>query len=398
LTVILQFKKEFDRRYFAEVQNKKLLTDKYLEIIRHILEKFRHKHFENEKLRNEISLDSISSSNDDSSLNENFSSPKKIVKKEKENFEENLDKFERIIDILISITPEDMFKEVKSLILNEYENITNDIKTYLGKDTDENNKKFLSCISSNILFIISTITYKIDYYTITINWLVEKLNKFLIDFVEGASDVNEFVKSLDLVEKFVKIKKTYIKDFIENKDKILEEKEDNLVIVQEKEIRAEKNHNNFAFNKFCSFGRYFFNNLFSLIDTNINLSNFEKKNSGKEFDFFNRNKTNIYKKKYIQDLNFKHFFFRRYSLRKAFGLDKYFREFFNAKIANWKYSTILPGIKKIEICRICETTFEINEFVLHLYFCKEIKMNSQRLVEVKFQIKNELLELKNYRE
>jgi hypothetical protein len=309
-----------------------------------------------------------------------------------------LDKFERIIELLISITPEDMFKEVKSLILNEYENITNDIKSYLGKDTDENNKKFLSCISSNILFIISTITYKIDYYTITINWLVEKLNKFLIDFVEGASDVNEFVKSLDLVEKFVKIKKTYIKDFIENKDKIQEENEENLIIVEENEIRQEKNHNNFAFNKFCSFGRYFFNNLFSLIDTNIILQDFENKKSGKIIDISNKYKIIIYKEKYIKDLNFEHFFFRRYSLRKASPLDKYFREFFNAKIANWKYSTIQPGIKKIEICRICETTFEINEFVLHLYFCKEIKMNSQRLVNVKFQIKNVLLELGDYRE
>jgi len=396
--MILQFKKEFDNRYFRKVKSTKSLTDSNLEIIRHILEKFRKKHFENQKLKNEFSFNTISS-NDDSS-EENLTSPKLIgeKEKEKENFDENLDKFERIIEILISMTPEEMFKEVKSLILNEYENITNDIKSYLEKDTDENNKKFLSCISSNILFIISTITYKLDYYTITINWLVEKLNKFLIEFVEGASDVNEFVKSLDLVEKFVKIKKTYIKDFIENKEKIQEEKDENLIIVHEREIRTERNNSNFAFNKFCSFGRYFFNNLLSLIDTNINAPNFEKIKSGIISNPLDNFKTNTFKKKYLKDLNVEHFFFRRYSLRKASGLDKYYREFFNAKIANWKYSTIQPGIKKLEICRICETTFEINEFVLHLYFCKEIKMNSQRLVEIKFQIKNALLELSDYRE
>lgn len=397
--MILQFKKEFDTRYFAKVQNKKLLTDSNLEIIKVILEKFRKKHFENEQLKAEISLDSMSSSNEDSSFMDDLASPKKVIEKEKETFEENLDKFQRIIEILISLTPEDMFKEVKSLILNEYENITKEIQKYLEKDTEnEENKKFLSCISSNILFIISTITYKLDYYTITINWLVEKLNKFLIDFVEGASDMNQFSKSLDLVEKFVKIKKTYMKDFIENKEKIEEEKHENLIIVNEKENKTERNNNNFAFHKFCSFGRYFFNNLLSLIDTNINVPNFvenEKKNS---FITNIDKNSNMFKEKYKKDLHLEHFFFRRYSLKKASKLDKYFREFFNAKIANWKYSTIQPGIKKIEICRICETTFEINEFVLHLYFCKEIKMNSARLLEIKFQIKNALLELSDYRE
>ena len=54
------------------------------------------------------------------------------------------------------------------------------------------------------------------------------------------------------------------------------------------------------------------NNLFSLIDTNIILQDFENKKSGKIIDISNKYKIIIYKEKYIKDINFEHFFFRRY--------------------------------------------------------------------------------------
>ena len=296
--------------------------------------------------------------------------------------------------MLIKIQPEDLFKEVKSLILNEFDNTTNEIENYLEQNKNEKSKKLLTRISANILFIISDLTYKLDYYNLTINCIVEKLNRFFIDFVEITKNSIHFPKILDLIQKFVKIKKTFMKDFIEirekNKEGEFEDYDfDNKIIY------------NFALNKFCSFGRYFFNNLPDLVDINIsNNSNFKNQ------ALYTNRINNTFKNNYKNVLS-KCNFIRRNEIdtgnhlmdgKNKLYLDKYFKFYFKSKLVLWKYSFIQPGTKKIEICRICEKTFEINEFVLHLYFCKEQKLNHHNLLEIKYSLKKPLDNLKNYRE
>jgi len=445
LIKIMKFKMLFDRNFFdKEIETNKNFVNINLEIILNILRNFKEKELEKLNFENEnnfsLSMDSGDSSMDSPELSSsnNVSLQEKAKKRklsrfkeseEKENFIDNLEKFEQIVDILIKTNPEDLFREVKSIILNEYESTVNQIKDYLELNKSESTKKFLTCISANILFIISTITYKLDYYTITVNCLVEKLNKFFTFYVESTKDSNDCVKSLDLVQKFVKIKKTFMKEFIDNKQTIPEQSLDNLASIENSSLicgsgkensvsalaSANENLNvnvnerifyNFAFNKFCSFGRYFFNNIFSLLDFNVSIepdySNRKGINYEKLKDEFGCI-VNVYKDK-IKKRQGKNFIIWRkkqekYETRKyKLTLDKYFRMFFHSKLASWKYAMIQPGVKKIEICRICETTFEINEFVLHLFFCKEIRMNNQSLIGIKHEMKKAVEKLKAYRE
>lgn len=413
LKMILRFKLEFDRKYFEkEIEKNKSYVDIKLETILIILKKF--KDFQIENIDNNLS--SLCEDSDDSSMDSaenNDRSIKEMV--QNENFKDNLEKFQRLVEILIKTSPDDLFKEVKSMILNEYESTISEIKTYLEINQSESSKKFLLSISSNILFIISQITYKLDYYTITINCLVEKLNKFFINFVESTSNCNEFTKSLDLVQRFVKIKKTFMKEFIDNKQQIPEEENNKLNINTENSEKEDldedenfyNNYNekifyNFAFNKFYSFGRYFFNNMLLMLDMNIYIEpDYSNKNSVFNKDF-SKGVYNIYKYKFKRGLNQTHFIWKNkkqtLAERNRIIPDKYFKLFFNSKLASWKYALIQPGIKKIEICRICETTFEINEFVLHLYICKEQRMNLQSLLEIKHEMKKSIEQLKEYRE
>lgn len=413
-----------------------------LEIILNILRNFKEKQLEKLNLENEqnfsLSMDSDDSSMDSPEISCRKSSSEQANKRklsrfkeseENENFIDNLEKFEQIVEILIKTNPEDLFREVKSIILNEYESTVNEIKHYLEQNkNEESTKKILTCISANILFIISSITYKLDYYTITVNCLVEKLNKFFTFFVESTKDSDDYVKKLDLIVKFVKIKKTFMKEFIDNKQKIPEENFENSASMGNSELKGsakedsvsalaavnenfnvnvnEKIFYNFAFNKFCSFGRYFFNNIFSLLDFNVFIDPdyLDRKgiDYGKLKDEFGCI-VNVYKNK-IKNRQGKSFFLWRKKQEKnetqkyKLTLDKYFRMFFHSKLASWKYAMIQPGVKKIEICRICETTFEINEFVLHLFFCKETRMNNQSLIEIKHEMKKVVEKLKAYRE
>jgi len=424
-----------------EIESYKNIVDINLEIILNLLRIFKDKQYEKIQLENlqfSNSLDSEDSSYDDSPQfdpvnDQNHFNEKKMNKivdciDENENFIENLEKFEQIVEILIKTSSQDLFREVKSIILNEYESTINQIKKYLETNKKESSKKFLTCISSNILFIISTITYKLDYYTITVNCLVDKLNKFFIKFVDETKSSNGYVKSLEFIQKFVKIKKTFIKDFIVNNRKIPEEASDNLTVnnISNNEKSSsysgvsstnetfthmnsnnEKVFYNFVFNKFCSFGRFFFNNIFLLTDFNPIIDS--EKYSLKGIDYNKIKDTNgcfinVYKYKLRKNI-YETFFFnwknksKKYEFHKnKIIIDKYFIMLFNSKLASWKYATIQPGVKKTEICRICETKFEINEFVLHLFFCKELRMNNQGLIEIKYEMKKNVEKFNEYKE
>ncbi len=402
LKMILRFKLEFDRKYFEkEIERSKFLVNINLEIFLHQLQIFKNRELENlnntqnngncsfnessQNIKSNFIIGDVNNSNDSSCDSICQDAAINNKKTNIENLAENFEKFEKIIEILIKISPEDLFKEVKSLILNEYESTTNEIKAFLAKHKNEASKKLFTSISQHILYFLSSISFKLDYYTIAVNSLIEKLNRFFIEFVEGTADSKEFVKSLDLVQKFVKIKKTFMKDFCEIKDNNIPDAHRNRIFA------------NSAFNRFCSFGRYFFNNLLSLIDVNINVERNNHENElNKQKDVFN-----IFKYKYKsgkREFRWKNNNKLNFLSVEYNNLDKYFRLYFTTKLATWKYSTIQAGSKKQEICRICETNFEINEFVLHMFFCKEQRVNNQQITDIKSTLKKSLEDLKAYRE
>ena len=60
-----------------------------------------------------------------------------------ESFTDNLSKFENIIQILISSPVEELYKEVKLMILNEFENISIEIKNYFEQNNNETCSKYI---------------------------------------------------------------------------------------------------------------------------------------------------------------------------------------------------------------------------------------------------------------
>ena len=65
-------------------------------------------------------------------------------------------------------------------------------------------------------------------------------------------------------------------------------------------------------------------------------------------------------------------------------LEQQFKFYFNTKLIVWKDVTLTVDSKKsFEICRICEQQVPINEFILHVNYCKEQKIfyNQMRIIK-----------------
>lgn len=380
LKIVLSFKLEFDRNYFErQVQGQKVEINLILEIIQVQLRKFKAQQMSDASHSSNIFVTDLSQE-----LQDGKSSPQKNLMSESsiETLAESLEKFERILEILINSSPEDLFREVKSLILNEFDNTKIEIQNYLEQNNNEEICKFFTSISQTILFTLSNISFKLDYYSLALNSMVEKMNKFFIDFVDviGVSSNNqEFIKCSDMVQKFIRIKKVFLKDFFENKT-IKKESDTNIF-------------NNVSYNRFSSFGRYFFNNIFNILNekSEAEISHTKPTTEKAIFRIFKKNlsRDKILWKSHTRSFN---------EAEGEHMLDKFFKLYFTAKFANWKYSSITSGQKKIEICRVCEQSFQINDFVLHSFYCKEQKMHYANLKEIKVQVKDAITELKTYRE
>jgi hypothetical protein len=408
-TKIITFNFSFKKFYFqGKMPGMKFFANLQLEIILYRFRKFIDKYdLMTEMDSNDSSMDSPLVDNIENKL---------ICPKEKD-FIDNLYKFESIIEVLINIGPYEMLREVKSMILSEFETTVCAIQKYLADK--EKDLQYFTTIMHKILFIVSLIVFKLDYYTISVNCLVEKLNLFFIDFVTRAKDTKRtnFAKCLNLVQKFIRIKKNYMTEFC---------------MVATISTKKESMFN-FAFHKFCSFGRYFFNNLYIMIDADLTLNTrltrqratFKTKvlkdTQPKSISLFSKEtsitpkhsrsqtcvtkflvkdelcKLEIKTKKIIKSKTV----VRR---RSKYGrlnpeMDKLFKIYFVSKLAKWKYISInYTGTKKEEICRICEKTFRIESFILHLFYCKEQKLFIQNYNELRGELNRCLEKLNKYKE
>ena len=211
-------------------------------------------------------------------------------------------------------------------------------------------------MSIYVLFTISSFAMKTDYYSFTINTLVDKLNRFFLDLVSISSNSKEIFRSLIFVEKFIKIKRSFLKDVCYNKIHFYDET------------------SLFNYNKFCSFGRYFFNNINEIIDLNEDPKNFPKPHNGLFI---------TYKLKYLKERKWKN------NLTESRYINKFFIIYFNSKLMNWKVSILKENQEKSNTCRVCEKKFLSRDFLMHSWFCKEINTYVPEIK--KFSNKIELL-------
>lgn len=463
---ILRFKLEFDKKYFERVIcERKLYVNHLLEIVLANLKKFREIQLKgNDSLMAEDSVyeSPLSVSRFNVNLNCNSTSFDNPILKNlnilggglpTSSLNENLENLERILDILIQTSPEDLFREIKSLILNEFERTTMDIQNCLEKKKNESTYKVFSWISQTILFILSLITYKLDYYSLTINCLAEKLNRTFTELIEKESNLSTegdiphtkfYFKSLNIINRFIQLKKFFIKDFCQSNKSEFN---------YSKNIGHEHLENKFSFNKFNSFGRYFFNNVYFLINLKtgkerdrendehvlVNINNPFKLNPSLAQKINNLDNTNTqgnsncnqnninqsennmntliqilpekcYKERAMKKDDFfliKSPFYRNQkklsplpNFQNKYSLELFFKLYFTFKLANWNYISIKNENeqRKNEICRICENSFPINDFILHIYFCKDQRIYYQKIIEINKDLAVSYENLRTYKQ
>jgi hypothetical protein len=336
LKQILKFKLEFDRLYLERIIfERKAYVNIILEIILLNLKKFKENYIRG--LNNESVYESPLSVSrfENPKFGQESTSPFDPLLRTPGYFlatpggdplKENFEKFERILEILIQTSPEELFREVKSLILNEYDKTTLEIQTYLERRKNGTLLcKLFTWISQSILFVLSKVSFKLDIYSLTVNCLVEKMNRVFVDFVEKYSNLcyndslqvkNKFFsKSLNIILRFIKLKKYFIKEFCQNNKSDLRYQENSSTAVPgfmstpgpnygaspTDSTQKTPNINNinndkfkFSFNKFNSFGRYLFNNCSALMNIqNYNNSPFTISNK----EIFRNLKSNFNKSK-----------------------------------------------------------------------------------------------------
>ena len=302
--------------------------------------------------------------------------------REDEELIKKIDKFDNVIQTMIETQPKDYYREVKNMILNEFENCMYEIAEFLdnykvknkslfvkskNKNLELNNEEFrnmnneeitefILSISQIILFSYSNLSFKLDYYSLTMNCLLEKLKNYISTFIE-------FLRKEHVINQKYKGNQKKILFFID-KIVLLSRTFTNILYGENEKLNL---------NIFSSNGKYVLNNFIELISKCDNLiltseEKLEKRKAMLNNSIFYSNKREMLQyKKYLQ-------IFYMNNTNMNCNLEQHFKFYFNTKLIVWKDLTLTVDSKKsFEICRICEQQVPINEFILHVNYCKEQK-------------------------
>ena len=355
---------------------------------------------------------------------------------------DKLTEFSDVIKILIDTKPQEFYKEVKFVILSKFEKIrleifellenlhenadedTNDLQeinkirneckfnhgilfnTYMDMSDNENDDEsenninfhltsevkeniisvilprknqilqFIEDITHDILFSLTKFSYLIDYYSLSISILNMQLFKTIILYVEknksdgGKSIIYNDDKTLFLIELILILNRTFTKK--------------SLIDIKKKINASESSIQN-------SMGKFILNNINELIPKCKGFDN-NKKCLDKKLaeSLFNKSYENF-------------FFYKTYMKsykNKKIELAKAFKFYYDLKLIFWKsvYTKMEENLKSPTICcRICEQNIPLNEFVLHVYYCKEQNNYYKKMNNIKSKIKKYINSLEIYR-
>lgn len=358
---IIKFKKDFDKKVINDAINK---YKEHLNIILLILRHYFNKVKNNYVYSNDMIL------------------------------HDKIANFENVLETFISIKPEEYYRELKKLILNEFESSRTSISQILKKHKDiklttdnEIVNQFLLTFSQTILFVISDISFKLDYYSITMNCLFERVKSHIITLVE--SRPKEITKYTQPINKQLKLKSFHLIGHVIALSK---------KFVDEFYLNTE---NDLSIDVFSSFGRFVLNNL-SQICCNCPDMIFSSNNEYIEL----KHQRNIYVKHILyKKLTWKEYLFKAVSPRAntsiyVIKLEKYFKLYFSLKLVSWKSSVlkIEKTNKKNEICRICEQPIPLVEYITHIFHCKEKKVFIEQMKKLKEQMTSSLFKLETFNE
>lgn len=133
------------------------------------------------------------------------------------------------------------------------------------KDKEVNNylRKF-QFLTQLLIFNFSGVSFKLDYYQVCINTLLDKLNIFFSDFIKSPKNSYEFIKALHFQENYIILKGTFMDQF------------HNPGPLDSTYLKFEKDDDIFM-TKFSSFGRFFFTRIYDIIETKFAGTDYNKK-------------------------------------------------------------------------------------------------------------------------
>lgn len=328
-----------------------------------------------------------------------------------QEFLSKIENFENVVEALINIQPGEYYHELKKVILIEFERTRSEISQFIKnmkltssfkrtnsnssilfklKEEETNNNErdhiyqFVIGLSQIILFALSSISFRLDYYSLLMNSLYERIISYIILLVDAKmtqitkfttpSSRNKKLKCFHLIGHAISLSKTFVDEFY------LNSQNDNSISV------------------FSSFGRFVLNN-FSPICSNCPSTKLASS------DYFNNKAINVnFSKSLYQTVCcWKKYLFKVKNKEKnifSLKLEKFFRLFFNLKLVSWRNRSVEvdSSKKKKEICRICEVTIPIEEYIIHIYFCKEQKVFYEQLKKIKENVFEALNQLNIYKE
>ena len=280
--------------------------------------------------------------------------------------------------------------------MNDAENYyENDFEVHLTSEIKENiisvilprKKKILQIIediSHELLFSMTKFSYAMEYYSVSISDLVLRIMKHIDTYLKQKNILikNKENKILFLIELIFKL---------------------NVTFNQRTNIDF-KNVQNMI-------GNFILNNLFELIPKSHLFdvfSSFSTLNDHNKNILIGGNK--LYSEKLLvrslfirsQQSNLFYNYSTKFSQKKnKFKLIRPFQLYYDLKLIFWKsiYTKIETDLKDSNICcRICEQKIPLNDFVLHVFYCKEQNHYYKDMTKYKNKIKEAIKELEIYRE
>ena len=266
----------------------------------------------------------------------------------------------------------------------------NDIKTHLTSELQENIKsivlshkkfilQFIEDITHELLFSMTRFSYIMDYYALCISELNIGLFKNISFYFDRNKNVlkEKEMKIMFLIELILVLNTSFAKKPIHNFQNI---------------------HN-------C-LGNFILNNLTELIPKSkfFNLKLFENSpkkilESGSKIYMENKKNNSLFIK-FKRSNIFQEFLPKFHERMNKFRLIKVFRLYFNLKLIFWKsiYTKIEISKQDSSICcRICEQNIPLNDFVLHVFYCKEQSKYYKSMNKQKIKFRTYIKSLEIYR-
>ena len=410
---VFLFKKQLDQFFFKyKIKNQKYQTDNEIQMISKVLKEYK---------------------------NSLISSNQKI---EKSPLIEKLKYYSDVVTSILETKPEEYYKEIKVAIVEQLQKNGTEIIKYLEKISNNNinddftkessdtfntyetrtsrnyflnyqiddcskillDKKneiiyLISSATQYLLFSLSKITYIVDYYGIIVSILFEILCKGIVTYIENDSliNINNFSEEKITTNNSKDAKELYLLHLIEHIINL-----SRIFILSMKKA----NYSNVS-TTFSSLSKYVLDNFNELVPKCQGMEKiFEVyKNSCKNTEGLT-SKINNYlsiSTCKIQKLKMEYIFFKKYfknfmNIDNNKKLEKIFRAFYNSKFIYWRsiYIKLEDNKQKDICCRVCEQKIPLNEFILHVNYCKEQKNFYEKIFENAQLINKYLNELENY--